>query len=316
MPVITLTSAAANVSAISGGIVVFGDPCRATRSVSSSRARLRAGDRGRRPHAGAAARRRAGPLAAAVESVTARIAFARPPGSSDIGRCPSRVSVHAARQTARSPSSERPAAAGSTRSCVPQRTVKGQAIRSRPSGWWPSRSPAQASCGKALGARPSCADLVRPPTPGRCAHGRDVHRAEGQRAARRRWRRCARRTAPAVAPSPGREFKTVAWPNRISRGVLRPAGRDGRHRRAPVPRAASSRRDPAAQRVPHQVRAALAPRRRSRPRARRLSAGTVGWPSSAGDSPNPGRLERRSRRGGPRSRGRTGSQSCQEDPIP
>jgi len=38
VPVITVTSAAANVSAIGGGILVFGDPMPATRSGSPSRA--------------------------------------------------------------------------------------------------------------------------------------------------------------------------------------------------------------------------------------------------------------------------------------
>ena len=57
VPVITLTSAAANVSAISGGILVFGDPM-PKRPARHRRPelRLRDGDRRRRAHAGAAAR--------------------------------------------------------------------------------------------------------------------------------------------------------------------------------------------------------------------------------------------------------------------
>ena len=59
VPVITVTSAAANVSAITGGIVVFGDPMPGDAlGIAATELRLRAGDRGRRPHAGACARRR------------------------------------------------------------------------------------------------------------------------------------------------------------------------------------------------------------------------------------------------------------------
>ena len=67
VPVITMTSAAANVSAISGGILVFGDPMPSdTLGIVVQQLRLRAGDRGRRAHAGAPAGRagpaRLGPL--------------------------------------------------------------------------------------------------------------------------------------------------------------------------------------------------------------------------------------------------------------
>ena len=64
VPVITLTAAAANVSAIAGGIIVFGDPLasRPARPRAAER-RLPDGDRGGGAHAGAAPRGRPPPLA-------------------------------------------------------------------------------------------------------------------------------------------------------------------------------------------------------------------------------------------------------------
>ena len=86
VPVITLTSAAANVSAISGGILVFGDPMPGnTGRDRPSELRLRARDRGRRAHAGAAARG----AGDGVASAKFAIAPASSSGSSDIGTCPS-----------------------------------------------------------------------------------------------------------------------------------------------------------------------------------------------------------------------------------
>ena len=81
VPVIALTGAAANVSGIAGGIIVFGDPLpgNALGIVLQAR-RLRARDRRRRAHAGAGARRRA--LRAAASRTELYAAYKPPPRSS------------------------------------------------------------------------------------------------------------------------------------------------------------------------------------------------------------------------------------------
>ena len=81
VPVITLTSAAANVTAISGGILVFGDPMPSDPARDRRpELRLRAGDRGGRSYAGASARGARDVVATSSASSS---------GSSDIGVWPS-----------------------------------------------------------------------------------------------------------------------------------------------------------------------------------------------------------------------------------